>query len=103
MPDEPAPLRRYYTRTQICELYQFSTRTFDRMLAAGKIPPPDKKFGDTRLWSSESVEAMGNSNLDAPSRRRLHLKPVDLTAAEPATDPPGRRGRRPKSAGRVEP
>jgi hypothetical protein len=96
MSDESAPLRRYYTRTQVCELYQFSTRTFDRMLASGEIGPPTKKFGDTRLWSSESVEAMGNSNLDAPSRRRLHHKPVALPADGTATDPLGRRGRRPK-------
>jgi hypothetical protein len=95
MPDEPAPLRRYYTRTEICGgIYPISTRTFDRLLAAGEIPPPDRKFGDTRLWSSESVEAMGRDNVDAPSRRRLHLQPPALPAAAPTQDPLGRRGRK---------
>src|SRR5215831_5941659 len=96
MPDESAPLQRYFTRTQICGgIYPISTRTFDRMLAAGEIPPPDRRFGDTRMWSAESVEAMGRSNLDAPCRRRLHLKPVALPGAEPTQDPPPPRGRRP--------
>jgi hypothetical protein len=93
MSDAPAPLRRHYSRTEICELFGFSTRSFDRMLKTGEIPGPDRRFGDSRLWSSESVEAMGRDNLDAPSRRRLHLKPVARPAAEPTQDPP-RRGRR---------
>jgi hypothetical protein len=98
MPDEPAPLRRYFTRQQICgPIYPISTRTFNRLLAEGVIPAPDRRFGDTFAWSEEAVAQMGLIGLKELSRRRLHLKLQALPAADPATDQPRPRGRRPRA------
>jgi hypothetical protein len=56
-------------RLEICEYFNISTRTFDRMRADGKLPPPDHRIGQTNMWSFELVEAMFRIE-PAPSRPR---------------------------------
>jgi hypothetical protein len=53
------PALRYFRRLDICEHYNISSRTFDRMRADGKVPPPDRMIGEsTALWSAATVEAL---------------------------------------------
>jgi hypothetical protein len=58
----------------ICEHFGISTRHFDRLRAAGAIPPPDIHIGDTKLWSFEVVAGMFRDDPDRPSRRGGDMK-----------------------------
>jgi predicted DNA-binding transcriptional regulator AlpA len=61
----PTQVRRGYRRLEICEQWGVSTRTFDRLRAAGQIPPPDVKIGRLMLWSAETVARLFDSPVKA--------------------------------------
>jgi hypothetical protein len=61
-------------RLEICEFFGFSSRTFDRLRAEGRIPAPTHIVGDTRYWDREVVEDLFRVDKDVPSKRRDHRK-----------------------------
>ena len=58
---------QYIRRRQLATRYQVTTRTIDRMIEDGRLPPPDLYNGKAPLWSDEKIEA----NERAAAARRL--------------------------------
>jgi hypothetical protein len=58
VPSESPSNRLAYKKSEICELFGISGRTFDRLRAAGSIPKPDRWVGNIQMWSHEVVSGL---------------------------------------------
>jgi hypothetical protein len=63
--------RLAYKKSEICELFGISGRTFDRLRAAGSIPKPDRWAGNNiQMWSHEVVNGLFRTKPKGTPRRR---------------------------------
>jgi hypothetical protein len=58
-----------FTKKSICEWLQISTRTWDRLAAAGLTPPPDLVVGKSARWSPLTVAKWLRSKPRLPGRK----------------------------------
>jgi hypothetical protein len=58
-----------FTKKTICEWLQISTRTWDRLTAAGLTPAPDLVVGKSARWSPETVARWLRSKPRLPGRK----------------------------------
>jgi excisionase family DNA binding protein len=58
-----APVERLtYRLNEVAERIGVSRRTIERMILAGKFPPPDRRAGRAMLWRVETVRRWTESN-----------------------------------------
>jgi hypothetical protein len=48
---------QYFRKRQLATRYQVVTRTIDRMVRDGRLPPPDLFNGRAPLWSDTIIES----------------------------------------------
>jgi hypothetical protein len=60
---------RYHDRRSLAHYLRFSTRTLNRLMAAGSLPPPDLVIGKSPRWSPRTVEKWLRSRPRLPGRK----------------------------------
>lgn len=56
----------YLTSTQVAEMCGVSKGTISAYKARGQMPPPDKEFGRTPMWSYDTIQAWRGSSGELP-------------------------------------
>lgn len=56
-PISPGSVMNYLSRERLAEMLDISTRTIDRRVDEGKLPPPDLYVGRQPRWKLATIEA----------------------------------------------